>query len=185
MIFTRLSIAVLLLAGIVLAQTAPLQNKGARRQQAAGQQGTPFQALQDYLKLSPQQIDDLKAVQASMREELRPLFQQLAAKARALREELRKDPVDSTAVSNLRKEVETIQSNIKAKREEFASKNRNVLTSDQVKALAALEQALSLQRAAHQAAGLNLIDAPEGKRGFERGMGGFRPGMMGRRSGGR
>jgi Spy/CpxP family protein refolding chaperone len=158
--------------------------KGPQRQRAAGRQGA-FQALQDYLKLTPQQVDDLKAVQTSMREALRPLFEQLAPKAKALRAELRKDPVDATVVSNLRKEIEDLQNSIKAKREEYAANSRNVLDPDQQKALANLEQALSLQRAAHQAAGLNLIDAPEGAAGFGNEIGGFRPGMMGRRSGGR
>lgn len=125
-------------------------------------QGGGFEALTDYLKLTPQQVSDLQGIQSSMRESVRTLAQDLAPKVKALRDAMRQDPVDSAAVSALRKEVESARSAIRAKRDEFGARARGVLTSDQTASLQALERALAVEREARQAVRLGLIAPPEG-----------------------
>jgi Spy/CpxP family protein refolding chaperone len=136
---------------------------GARRMMAAGQeQFGNLDALKDYLKLTPQQVTDLQAVRSAMRTEVKPMVQALAPKLKALREAMRQDPVDSEAVSKLRKEIDDARSAIRTKRDEFGAKARGMLTADQVSSLQALDQALKLERAAHQAMQAGFIAPPEG-----------------------
>jgi Spy/CpxP family protein refolding chaperone len=157
---TKLTVLLLAMAGSLFAQQGG--HRGARTMMAdGGAQLGNAEALKEYLKLTPQQVTDLQAVRSSMREAVRPLVQGLEPKVKALRQELRKDPVDSEAVSRLRKELDEARSAIRAKRDEFGAKARAVLTPDQVSSLQALDQALKLQRAAHQAAQLGLIERPE------------------------
>jgi len=155
----KLTIALLVMTGPVFAQQGRL---GARRETGTGDtQSGNFDALKEYLKLTPAQVADLQTIRTGMRDALKPLVEGLAPKVKALREALRQDPIDSEAVARLRKEVEDARSAIRAKREEFAAKARGVLTAEQVSSLQALDQALRLQRAAGQAAQLGFIEPPE------------------------
>ena len=84
----------------------------------------------------------------------------MAEIARQLRQALREDPIDSDLVSQLRADIEVRQNNIKDLRGNYRISAQNILTADQLKLLADLEQALRLIPAARQAAGLNLIEVP-------------------------
>jgi Spy/CpxP family protein refolding chaperone len=156
--------ATLFLAAALLVTTAYAQQGQPGRFQ--GRAAASTDAIKTYLKLSDQQVTDLKALQTAMRDELKPLVQQLADKTRTLRDELRKDPVDTATVSALRKDIDTLKSQISTKRDDYGVKARKVLSGDQLKALDALQQALALLPAAHQAVGLNLIEVPEDLRGL-------------------
>jgi len=156
--------AQLLLAAALLAGTA-LAQQGAPRADMSPKT-PPTDAIKAYLKLTDQQATDLQALRTSLREAVRPLARQLADKTKTLREELKKDPVNATAVSTLRAEINDLKVQISAKRDEYGAKSRKVLSGEQLAALDALQQALSLLPAARQAIGLNLIDIPEGLAGM-------------------
>ncbi len=159
--FARLTIAVLLLASPLFAWQ--VRQMGPAGGVGAGEGGIGrFDALKEYLKLTPQQITELREVQSSMRDAVRPLVQDLVPQVKALRTALRQDPVDSAAVTRLRQEIESARTTIRAKRDEFGAKARGVLTPDQVSSLGALEQALKLQAEARQAAQVGLIESPQG-----------------------
>ncbi len=150
---------VLFLTGVAFGQQGRMA--GRRGMMAGGQfQKGGFDALKDYLKLTPQQVSDLQGIQASMRESVGSLARDLAPKVRALRDAMRQDPVDSATVSRLRKEIEDARGNIRAKRDEFGARARAVLTSEQAASLQALEQALAVEREARQAVRLGLIAPP-------------------------
>lgn len=159
----KVSLAVLLLAGMALAQQGAA-GRGQMRAQPAG-------ALKDYLKLTDDQIASIRAVRAATRETLNPMAQQLKQKSQALREALKADPIDSNAVSGLRKEIAALRDQIKAARTEAGTKTRSVLDATQLGLLAELEKVLTLQAAAHQAVGLNLLEPPERIRVPGQGMG--------------
>jgi Spy/CpxP family protein refolding chaperone len=154
----------LFLAASLLVATAYAQQGQPGRFQARTAASTD--AIQTYLKLSDQQVTDLKALQTTMRVDIKPLAQQLADKTKTLRDELKKDPVDAATVSALRKDIDALKSQIGAKRDEYGVKARKVLSGDQLKALDALQQALALLPAARQAIGLNLMEVPEDLRGL-------------------
>jgi len=129
-----------------------------------------FEELKDYLGLSDQQITDLRAVQSASREAIRPIFEQIAAKRRVLRDAMRQEPRDELLVGQLMSDLEDLRAQPAAKRAEFRDDALNILTAEQRTALAALEQALTLLPAAGQAARFNLIEGPEqGFAGHHRG----------------
>jgi Spy/CpxP family protein refolding chaperone len=136
----------------------------------AGQGRQMSQALVDYLKLTSEQQSQLRTLQTSMRDAIQPLTQQLRSKAQELRDALKTDPVDSAAVTRLRGEIQTLRGNIKAQRDSFATKSLQVLNADQQKLLEGLQQALTLQAAARQAARLGLITPPENEGAWGEGM---------------
>jgi Spy/CpxP family protein refolding chaperone len=162
--FAKYTIAVLLLAGAVFAVFAQQGPAAKRRPMRAGaqaaQNGAP-QALSDYLKLTADQEAQIKAIQTSHREAVQPFAEQMRAKSTELRNAMKADPVDSAKVTALRAEIGKLREDMKAQRDSFAAKFRNVLSVEQQKSLEALEQALKLQAAARQAAHLGLINPPE------------------------
>jgi len=153
---------VLLCCGVLPADQRPFDR-------APRADGIQADQLKTYLGLSDQQLQDLKALQGQFREAARPIAEQLGEKAKELRQARQQDPVDEALVSRLQAEIAGLQSQVAVLRTQFQSHAQGVLTADQMARLAALEQALALVPAAHQAAALNLLDAPEGAPG--RGMG--------------
>jgi Spy/CpxP family protein refolding chaperone len=151
----RVLAAMLLISGIAVAQNV-------KRAEGRRNPGGGLPALKTYLNLTEQQVADIRAVQAATRETVRPLTLEAAEKARALREALKKDPVDAVAVSALRSEIDSLRTRIKAAREDGGKRSRGVLNSTQLGLLADLEKALTLMPAARGAVGLSLIEPPEG-----------------------
>jgi len=162
--FAKYTIAVLLLAGAAFAVFAQQGPAAKRKPMMAGaqaaQKGVP-QALADYLKLTADQEAQISALQTSFRDAVQPLAQQLRAKSTELRKAMKSDPVDSAKVTALRTDISKLRDDVKAQRDSFAAKFRDVLTAEQRTSLEALEQALTLQSAARQAAHLGLIAPPE------------------------
>jgi len=123
----------------------------------------PPKQLKDYLGLTDDQILALKKLQLEFREAARQSHEQMAKLVGQLRQALKEDPIDSGLVSQLRADIEIQQNNIKELRTDYRiSAQDKILTEGQAKLLATLQQALQLVPAAQQAAGLNLIEGPEG-----------------------
>ena len=90
---------------------------------------------------------------------------------------------DSSVVAQLMVDIKTLRSQIKAKRSEQQPQMLAVLTDSQKSQLAVLQQALSLQQAAHQAVALDLIEAPQNNASGQPGLGGMWRGRRGMRMG--
>lgn len=141
-------------------------------------------ALQDYLQLTDLQVDELRAVAEDLREAVRPIQEQMRDKQRELRTELRQEVPNTGLVGQIEVDIENLKNGAEAIRADFMVQSRALLTSDQLAALDALENALSLMAPAVQAGRANLIALPEdfsfgrgGRRGSHRGrMGGPRGG---------
>ncbi len=162
--------AVLLCCGVLLAEQRPFDR-------AQRMEGIQTDQLKTYLNLSDQQLLDLQAAQNQFREAARPIAEQLRQKAQELRQARQQDPVDEALVSKLKADIAALQSQVGTLRTQFQLQAKAVLTADQTAKLSALQQALELMQAAHQAAALNLLDAPEGAPGP-----GGRPPFGGRRA---
>ena len=136
-------------------------------------EGPRLDELKSYLQLSEKQVQDIKALQSSFRDTVKPIRDQIMSKEKELRQEMGKASPDSSVVAQLMVDVKNFRTQIKAKRDELRPQLLALLTDAQKSLLANLQQALTLQRPAHEAAGLGLIDAPQndfhGGPGFGRG----------------
>jgi hypothetical protein len=142
-----------------------------------------FDALKSYLQLSDAQVTSLTALQTSFRDAAKPIHQQIMAKEKDLRTEMAKASPDSTLVAQLLVDIKNLRSQIKANRDALQPQALAILTDAQKSSLAALQQALSLQKTAHEAVALGLIAAPqnsEGGLGFGFGRRGMRAGFAGK-----
>jgi Spy/CpxP family protein refolding chaperone len=120
-----------------------------------------WDALKSFLQLTDTQVQDLTALLTSFRDTVKPTHQQIMTDRKQLKKEMDKASPDSTLVAQLMVEVKNLRSQIKAKRDGLQPQILAVLTDSQKGQLASLQQALSLQPAAHQAAALGLIEAPQ------------------------
>lgn len=167
----KVPLAVLLCAGMLVAQQgAP--DRGRRNMMQTDQ-------LRAYLGLTDQQMQELQGVQSSFREAARPLMQQIADKANALRQARQQNPVDSALVSQLQGDLKGLRDQVESLRTQYRTQAQGFLTADQKAKLDALEKALELMPAARQAVGLNLLEAPAGAAEWAPG-----PMPRGRRAGG-
>jgi Spy/CpxP family protein refolding chaperone len=173
--FAGLTLSALLFAGTIFAQQGP-----PRRGPGAG--GGAFQALKTYLSLTDAQVSNLTAVATAMRDALKPLAQDLAAKTKALRDENQKTTPDANVVAQLKQDIAGLRDQIQTQRASFRKQLQGYLNQDQLTALAKLEQVLKLFPVARAAAALDLIDMPDGPGGGRFGLGApAGPGMMMRR----
>ena len=147
----------------------------------------PPDALQDYLQLTDLQVDELRNVAVELREAVRPIQQQIRDKQRELRAELRQEVPNTGLVGQIEVDIGNLKNEVAAIRADSKVRSRALLTSDQLAALDALENALSLMRPAMQAARANLIAPPEdfsfGRGGSSRRRAGSRGRPRGRASG--
>jgi Spy/CpxP family protein refolding chaperone len=156
----------------VLAQGPP---EGPR-----GPHGLRGQALQEHLQLTEEQQAGLKANRQTLREATKPLMQQMREKRNLLREEMHSETPNAGIIGQLNVEIKELAEQMKAARESSRADAVALLDSNQQAALGELQRALELQGIARQAAGANLLAAPEGGFGMRGGMG---PGPRGPRSG--
>jgi hypothetical protein len=131
--------------------------------------GPQTDQVKAYLVLSDQQLKDLGSIQDSFRAAAEPLMQQIGEKARALRQALRQNPVDSALVTQLKADIASLQAQESSLRATYRAQAQSILIDQQKTSLASLQQALDLMPAALQATALNLLDAPQGFPGGPRG----------------
>ena len=136
-----------------------------------------WDALKSFLQLSDKQVQDITAIQNSFRDAVKPIHEQIMAKEQELKQEMGKASPDSAVVAQLMVDVKNLRSQIKTKRADQRPQLLALLSDSQKSSLANLQQALSLQQAAHQAAALGLIDAPKNDFQGGPGFGGTRRGM--------
>ena len=150
---------------------------------APGPKASRLDALKSYLQLSDQQVQDMTALLTTFRTSVQPIHQQIMTDQTQLKQELVKSSPDSNVVAQLLVDVKNLRAQIKTKRDALRPQLLAVLSDSQKNSLSTLQQALSVQQAAHQAAALDLIEGPQGgahgAAGFGRRWRGMNAGMPG------
>lgn len=149
------SCVVLLMVSMAMAQTAPFE----RNQRFPG---WSLDQLKDYLGLTDQQIDNMKSIQKSQMEAMKPISQEIGRLCNDLRAESKKSRIDSARIDKLRAEIARLSNDLQAMRTFLQQELLKMLVTQQKAALAKLEEVLKLQAAALQAASLGLIEGPGG-----------------------
>lgn len=119
------------------------------------------EALKTTLGISDAQIAELRANQALLRVELRPIARALAGAERDLRQEVRQNRPNETIVGALTMELERIRGDMAAVRERYQAQARAILTEEQMAALVPIDEAAAYVHVARQAAAFNLVAIPE------------------------
>jgi len=167
---TTVFLALVLSIGTALAQQGPPPG-------GPGWGAARLDALKTFLQLSDSQVQSITALRTSLRATVKPIREQIMTKEQELKQEMAKASPDSAIVAQLMVDVKNLRSQIKTARSGQQPQLLALLTDAQKSSLANLQQALSLQQAAHQAAALGLIDAPQGEGFGGPGFGGMRKGM--------
>lgn len=164
-------LAFVLSIGTALAQQGPPPG-------GPGWGGAHLDALKTFLQLSDSQVQSITALQTSFRSTVKPIRDQIMTKEQELKQEMAKPAPDSAVVAQLMVDIKNLRNQIKSARAGQQPQLLAILNDAQKSSLASLQQALSLQQAAHQAAAVGFIDAPQGTN-----FGGPGFGRMGMRKG--
>ncbi len=163
--------------------------------QPPGPGGPPAQPpnteIKAYLGLTDAQVTGLQSVRTQLNSALSANRQQIQSKQTDLENLLAKGTTDAAAVGKLVLDISNLRKQVDATTASFRDQARNLLTADQKKKLAALEDAAKLQPDIQEAAGLLLVAPPAppaGKQGLfgpggfggPRDFGAMRPGGPGR-----
>ena len=123
--------------------------------------GAQFEAVQEALQLSPEQIQQLQDINAAFREAAQSDREQIRTLQTQLRDEFQSDNPNAAVIGQIQLDIRNLQSQIADKKSEFSQQAQAVLTPEQAAALWVLEQALAALPAARQAVVLNLIGNQE------------------------
>jgi len=140
-------------------------------------QTPPGDALKSYLNLQDAQIQTLQQIRQQQMQAAQSAFSELAAKQKALRDQLEAGSTDAVALGKLLLEAEAVRKRVQQIHDTYRAQAVNVLSAEQKTKLAALEQAQKLAPAIAEATALGLLNPPEmpGFRGA--GMPGIGPGL--------
>jgi Spy/CpxP family protein refolding chaperone len=149
-----------------------------------GQQ--PFTDVKAYLNLTDTQIQQIQAARQGSLDSVKTLQTQVQAKDQALRDLLDKGSTDAAAVGKLMLDINALHKQVKTLMDGVQQRAVSFLSADQKAKLKALEDAAKMQPAIGQAAGLGLLQPPQGgpgigfggPRGMPGGMSGRMPGRM-------
>lgn len=170
---------------LILSTTVLLAQAPPPRVLRPGAQAAPARAeLKSFLGLTDQQFDELVQLRRGEQEALRPIREQMAVKAKALREALAAGSPDAALVGQLTLDVRTLRQQVRQTNEEYHNRALGLLDDAQKAKLQTLQRLMRLQPAVNAATALNLLLPPQprmgpGQRGS--GQGAAAPGMMMRR----
>ncbi len=177
---SRIMIAVVLMAGTVLAQ-GPAGAAAGRR---SGRMGGPMaagaavgvaagnlDALKAALNLTDVQVQQLKDLRKQEADAAKPIRDQIQTKRQALAVAMKAATPDSVLIGQLIVDIRKLGDSMKAARTDSAAKSVALLTPDQQTKLAALEEARKLMPAVGQATALGLLAPPQGQMGAGMGAG--------------
>ncbi len=170
----------------VLAVTLLAQGPGPRTMRGMGSMrgaGNPA-ALTQYLGLTDAQAAQMKQVNQTFFEAVKPIREQARSTAQQLRQ-LTQNNGDATAIGKLVQAQKDLRDQVKSLADKRNADTQAILTADQKDKLTALQQALTLAPAARQALRMGLIQPPAGAGAGQMGAGafGFGRGMAARRAG--
>jgi Spy/CpxP family protein refolding chaperone len=119
-----------------------------------------FTELQQYLGLTDQQVQDLRAIQTERDKALQTLFQQSATKQNELNQLLQSNSLDYARIGQLMVEINNLQKQYPGPIEPYRSQALGLLNPPQKTKLQALADAMNLAVPADEAVQLNLLDRP-------------------------
>lgn len=166
-----LIVIVCLLIGTAVAQrpqrpsaaTGPMMGSASGPGVAHGEgDGPTFDALKSVLGLSDAQVTQLRDLQRQRFESTRAVFEEIRTKQQALHQALESGSTDAAALGRLLLEIQALQQQVRTIGETYRTQALAILDAAQKTKLAALEEAIKLQPAIHQAAALNLLVGPPG-----------------------
>ncbi|MGB9604490.1 MAG: periplasmic heavy metal sensor, partial [Bryobacteraceae bacterium] len=138
----RLILAMATVAGMLMAQVP----------------GPPgLDALKTYLNLQDSQIQSLRQLRQQQIQATQAMFQELAGKQQALRQQLGSGVADAAALGKALLDIEALRKRIADTTATYRTQALNVLTGEQRTKLAALEQAQKLEPAVRQAEAIGLL----------------------------
>lgn len=159
-------LVLLLLSGVLMAQTPVGRGFGMRAQRGAAMQrgamARNMNALKDALGLTDTQVQQLRDLQRQRAEAARPTMEQLRANRKALAEAMQAQSPDEARVGQLMVDGKKMRESMRAAGEEYRVKAQALLTPEQKAKLAELQQAGRKAGAARQAMGLGLLEPPRG-----------------------
>jgi Spy/CpxP family protein refolding chaperone len=120
----------------------------------------PWEAVKAHLGLTDNQVRSLEDIMRARHEAERTFYQQLAEKERALHALLESASTDAAQVGRLMIEINQMRRQGPGSSAGYRRSALAVLNPEQTVKLAALDSALKLSIAAHQAISLNLLDYP-------------------------
>lgn len=118
-------------------------------------------ALKEYLALTDSQVTQLKDLRTKRFEAAKPIMEQIRTKSQELKTLLDGANPDPAKVGQLTVEIKQLREQVRNLRTSDQDAALAILTPEQKTKLKALEDALKLMPAAHQAVGLGLLEAPE------------------------
>ncbi|MCS7315230.1 MAG: hypothetical protein RMI94_04810 [Bryobacterales bacterium] len=121
---------------------------------------TATDALKSYLGLQDSQIESLRQLRQQQTQAIQSLVAELAARQRALREQLDRGVTDTAALGRALLEIEGLRKRLTEVENAARNQALAILSSDQRAKLDALEQARKLEAAVRQAIALGLLAPP-------------------------
>lgn len=170
---------------IAIAFTAIAFAQGPAGPGPAGALQPNLDDIKAYLTLTDSQIQAFQQLRQQERQALETIRTEMAAKRKALHDQLEAGSTDAAALGRLLIEIEPLRKRIEEVRTSFHNQAVNTLSADQKAKLKTLEDTAKLRDETRQAAMLQLLAPPErgagegpGRRGFH-GPGGPGPGGFG------
>ena len=148
---------------IVMATAATLlaQRPGARPEPS-------LDALKTYLNLTDSQVQGLQQIQQQERQANRTTMETIRQNQANL-DSMLQNGADATATGKLLVEIQALRGTMSKTHESFSAQAANTLTADQKAKLKALQDAMALMPAIHQASALGLLTPPPGSSRFRGG----------------
>ncbi len=139
---------------VALASAVLAQGPGGGRMQPR------LDALKAALGLTDSQVEAFQQLRRQQAEAARPLFEQIGQKQRELEEKVRGGSTDAASLGSLLIEIQNLRARARDAEKGVRDQAVNALTPEQRAKLTTLEEAVKLQAAIGQAAGLGLLTPP-------------------------
>lgn len=122
----------------------------------------PVDALKAYLNLTDSQVQALQQIHQQDRQANRVTIQKMRQTQANLDDLLQKGGADAATTGRMVLDIQEMQSSLKKTRGAFNAQAASTLTPEQKTKLAALQAALQLMPAIHEASSFGLLASPQG-----------------------
>ncbi len=127
-----LALLVALIPGLLAAQPRGPRGRGGFMHHGPGMgQGPGFERLMERLDLAPDQLEAIRAVRQSHREDLHSSFEQVQAAQRALRQQIHAETFDETAIREAAGALGLAEAEAAVQRARVSQEIRDILTAEQ------------------------------------------------------
>lgn len=141
---------------------------GAQEPSDVRRRPSPAEALQTILDLSDAQLQELKDLRASVREQRRGNRTELRRLQQAQQELLQASPPDAAALADILIQRHNLRQQIEEQNNAYREAALNLLTASQKEKVQQIQDALQLVRQAGPLAAFGLIEGPGGDYRFRR-----------------